>query len=170
MFSASRRIEWYTFWPWGHVKVTWPEVTSWPWPYEVIRYIFRCVLTRGSRWCSLFCSSSFSSKVINKKTPLLSGAAILTFLTPVTSFLTWPKSDLSKNCRARPSVSNAVYRLSLACFVFDISGGRLSAPPVGTKVARTPVGARVNISCNFQSVRSSIGMYSGSESDAVSKL
>ena len=64
--------------------------------------------------------------------------------TPVTSFLTWPKNGLIKNCRACPSVSNAVYRLSLACFVFEISGvGRLSAPPVGTKVARTPVCARV---------------------------
>ena len=32
-------------------------------------YIFRCVSTRGSRWCSQFCSSSFSSKVIGKKLP-----------------------------------------------------------------------------------------------------
>ena len=45
------------------------------------------------------------------------------FLTPVTSFLTWPKNDLSKNCRAHPCVSSAVYRLSLACFVYEISGG-----------------------------------------------
>ena len=41
-------------------------------------------------------------------------------------------------------MSNAVYRLSLACFVFEISGGGgYPPPPVGTKVARTPVGARV---------------------------
>ena len=26
VFSSSRRIEWYTFWPWGDVKVTWPEL------------------------------------------------------------------------------------------------------------------------------------------------
>ena len=64
-----------------------------------------------------------------QKTPLFSSAAILTFLTPVTSFFTWPKSDLSNNCRARPSVSNAVYRLSLACFVFEISGGAVIRPP-----------------------------------------
>ena len=86
-------------------------------------------------------------KLFCKKTPLFSGAAILTFLTPVTSFLTWPKNDLSKNCRACPPVSNAVYRLSLACCVFEISGeggGRLFASSVGTKVAQTPVGARVN--------------------------
>ena len=73
---------------------------------------------------------------------------------PVTSFLTWSKNDLSKNCRDRPSVSNAVYRLSLACFVFEISGGegRLSAPSVSTQVAQTLVGARVNLgSDNFQS-------------------
>ena len=51
------------------------------------------------------------------------------FLTSVTSFFTWSKNDLSKNCRAPPSAFNAVYRLSLARFVLEISGGRLSAPP-----------------------------------------
>ena len=39
------------------------------------------------------------------------------------------------------------YRLSLSCFVLEISGGGRSSgppPPVGSKLARTPVGARVN--------------------------
>ena len=90
--------------------------------------IFWCVLTRGFPWCSYFCSSVVSSKVIGKKTPLSSRTAILTFLTPVTPFLTWPNNDLCKNCRSRPPVYNVVYRLSLACFVFEISGG-ISAPP-----------------------------------------
>ena len=36
--------------------------------------------------------------------------------------------------------------MSLACFVFDISeGGGGYPPPVGTKMARTPVGARVKV-------------------------
>ena len=59
------------------------------------------------------------------------------FFTPVTSFFTWHKNDLSKNCRARLSVFNVVYRLSSFLRFRDIRG-RLSAPPVGTKVARTP--------------------------------
>ena len=49
---------------------------------------------------------------------------------------------LSKNCRDCPPISNAVYRLSIACFVFDISGGGYP-PPIGTKMFQTPVGARV---------------------------
>ena len=61
-------------------------------------------------------------------------------------FFTWPRNELSTNCRSHPPVSNAIYRLSLACFVFEISrDGRLSAPPVGTKLAQTPVGARVKL-------------------------
>ena len=51
VFSSSRGMEWYTFWPWGHVKVMWPKVNWWPWPYEAMVYIFRCVSTRGSQWC-----------------------------------------------------------------------------------------------------------------------
>ena len=44
-------------------------------------------------------------------------------------------------------LSNAVCRFSLHCLVFEISGGggRSSPPPVGAKLAQTPVGARVNI-------------------------
>ena len=84
VFSSSRRIEWSTFWHWGHVKVTWPEVNWWPWSSEVILYIFQCIATRWSRWCC------FSLKVLRKKTPLFSRGAIWTFLIHVTSFLTWP--------------------------------------------------------------------------------
>ena len=57
--------------------------------------------------------------------PMSSSAAILTLLTPVTSFL----PDLKMTCRSRPPVSNAVYRLSLACFVFEILGGGYRPPP-----------------------------------------
>ena len=69
VFSSSRRIEWYTFWPWGHVNVAWPEVNWIPWPYEVIIYIFRCVSTREYRWCHCHCSSLVIPKVIGKKLP-----------------------------------------------------------------------------------------------------
>ena len=104
-----------------------------------------CVSTRVSRWCCYFCSSLVSYKLLAKNSHVLK-CRHFDFVTPVTSFFTWHENDLSKNCKARPSVSNAVYRLSLACFVLYIYGGRLFAPsPVGTKVAQTPVGARVNI-------------------------
>ena len=46
------------------------------------------------------------------------------------------------------SAASVVYRLSLACFVFEISGGG-GYPPVGTKVARTPVSARARTSTAF---------------------
>ena len=63
----------------------------------------------------------------------------------MTSSLTWPENDLCKNCRSWPCVSDAVYRLSLSCFVLEISGGAvIRPPPVGAKLAQTPVGARVN--------------------------
>ena len=87
MFSSSRQIEWYTCWPWGQYKVTWPEVNCWPWPYELVHK------------CRYY-----------------------DFFTYVTSFFTWPKNDMIKNCRSRPLVSNVVYRLSLACFVSESSG------------------------------------------------
>ena len=69
VFNLSSRIEWYTFWPWGQIKVTRPEVASCFWPYEVSICVFRCISTRGSRWCYYFWSSLFSLKVICKKYP-----------------------------------------------------------------------------------------------------
>ena len=54
------------------------------------------------------------------------------FFTSVMSFLTWPKMTFVKNYRARPSVSNLLYHLSLACFVFEISVRGRYPPPVGT--------------------------------------
>ena len=43
--------------------------------------------------------------------------------------------DLQFGLISNRDMGEAVLLLSLACFVFEISGGRLSAPPVGTKVA-----------------------------------
>ena len=95
VFSSSRRIEWYTFWPWGHM--TWGQlVTLTLWGHHI--YILWCVSTRGSRWYCYFFSSFIRSKVIGKNTSLSSNVATLTFFTPETSFLTWPKNDLSENC------------------------------------------------------------------------
>ena len=50
LIKTHRMIYLGTFWPWGHVKVTWPEFNWWPWPYEIMICIFRCVSKRGSRW------------------------------------------------------------------------------------------------------------------------
>ena len=49
-------------------------------------------------------------------------------------FFTWLENDQDKKCRCRSRKSNAVYRLSLACFVFEISG--VGYPPVSTKLRR----------------------------------
>ena len=102
VFSSSRPIEWwYTYWAWGHVKVTWLEVTS---------SVLCC--TKLQFWGEGKC-------VIN----VCSEKNLL-------SLDTWPENYLSKNCRSLPPVSNAVYRLSLACFAFDISGGIRPLPSV----------------------------------------
>ena len=64
----SRRSERFTFGLWGHIKLTWPVVNSWSWPYEIAIYenIFRCVSMRAFRWYCYFCSS-IGSKVVGKK-------------------------------------------------------------------------------------------------------
>ena len=47
--------------------------------------------------------------------------------------------------RHNSPVSNAVYRLSLACFRFrHLRGGATIPPPVRTKLTQTPVGAGCN--------------------------
>ena len=48
---------------------------------------------------------------------------------PVTSNLTWSKNDKSICYRTCRGLSKAVYRLSLSFFVFELSGGRVSARP-----------------------------------------
>ena len=50
-------------WP----RVTWPEVKFRSSPFEVKTYIFRCVSTRGTRWCSNFRSNSLRSKIMGEK-------------------------------------------------------------------------------------------------------
>ena len=55
------------------------------------------------------------------------------------------KNNFSTNYTVCPPVSNAIYSLSLTCFVFEISGrgDGCPPPPVGTMLAQAPVGARV---------------------------
>ena len=55
------------------------------------------------------------------------------------------KNDPSTFGRPSAKLSNAVCRFSLRCLVFEISGGEavIGPPPVGAKLAQTPVGARV---------------------------
>ena len=66
-------------------------------------------------------------KLLSKKLPC-SQVPPFWLVFPLTSFLTWPENEINKNCISRPRVSNAVYRLSLTCFVFEVSRRRLSAP------------------------------------------
>ena len=98
----------------GHVTLGQPLTL----PDDVVIYIFWCVFIRGYRWNSYFCSSTISSKVIDKKTVVFKCHYFDLFLTLITSPLTWPKNDLIKTFRYCPPVSNAVYRLSLPCLVF----------------------------------------------------
>ena len=73
------------------------------------------------------------------KIPLFSSAAILILFTPVTSFLTWPKNDLGKNCKVCPLVPNAVFRLSLSLLRFlYLGGGAVSRPPSVLRWPRLP--------------------------------
>ena len=123
----------------GHVKVKWSELNSWSWPYEVIICICLCVSMRGTHSGTVIFALAWKFKSYCQKIPLTSSAVILTYLTPMTSFLTWPKNDLGKNCISSTLVCNDVYCLSLACFVFDISqGGGGYPPPVGTTWPRPP--------------------------------
>ena len=47
--------------------LTWPKVKFSTWPFEVKMHTFRCLLTRGIRWCFEFFSIFLSSKVICRK-------------------------------------------------------------------------------------------------------
>ena len=50
----------------GHaVTLTWGQIL--PWPFKVMLYIFRCVLTRQTRWCQNHCSIISNTEVINEK-------------------------------------------------------------------------------------------------------
>ena len=64
MFVSSIRCDWYATWvkPWP-----WPEVKFWPWPFKVMLYMFRCVLTRQTRWCQNYCFIISNREVIIEK-------------------------------------------------------------------------------------------------------
>ena len=49
----------------GHL--TWSKVKFSNWPFGVKMHMFRCILTRGIRWCFAFFSIFLGSKVICKK-------------------------------------------------------------------------------------------------------
>ena len=78
--------------------------------------------------------------------------SILFLFTPVTPFFTGPENDLTRNCGSRSLVYNVVCHLWLACLVFDISWNRYPPQPVGTKLAQTPIGARLksNMDARFE--------------------
>ena len=68
----------------GHL--TWPKVKFSNWPFGVKMYMFRCVLTRGIRWCFAFFCIFLSSKVIRQKLDLPKKA----------TFFVWPALGRSK--------------------------------------------------------------------------
>ena len=59
MFLPSSRFDSYVIWP--------TSVNTWPWPFKVMLYIFRCVLTRETRWCQNRCSITSNTEVIIEK-------------------------------------------------------------------------------------------------------
>ena len=67
MFFSSIRFDWYATWvkPWP-----WPEVKFWPWPFKVMLYMFRCVLTRQTRWRQNYCYIISNTEVIIEKLSL----------------------------------------------------------------------------------------------------
>ena len=79
----------------------------------------------------IFALARLVQKLLAKKSLVLRSCRYFDLLT-MTSFLTWPKNDQSKNGRSRPSVSNAVYRLLPVSFLSRSPGGGVSAPRLGT--------------------------------------
>ena len=138
VFSSSRRIEWYTWWPRGHV--TWGQPLTLTFRGQHI-YVPMRIDERNTIVLFVLSWLHYFKRYL-RKTLLTSSAAILTFLTPVTSSLTWPENDLSKNCRACPFVSYAVYRLSLSCSVSEILGGALIRHPPSVLSWRGPPSVR----------------------------
>ena len=80
----------YAIWPtWDICQVrsfAWLKVKFSNWPFEVKMHMFRCVLTRGIRWCFAFFSFFLSSKVIRKKT----------WSSQKATFFVWPALGRSK--------------------------------------------------------------------------
>ena len=70
-----------TYLAWHELTWPWPEAKFWHWPFTVKIYIFRCVLTSGTRCCQHFVHSFPSSKVICKKKTFLQKALFLPLLT-----------------------------------------------------------------------------------------
>jgi len=106
---------WVTTWPW-------PEVKFWKWPFKVIKHMVRTELTRETRWCHLFCPSSFSSKVICKNKIQENGHFWISwFLEP--KLLTLSKFWGHNGESLFQELSNLFFRFILARIVLEIFGG-----------------------------------------------
>ena len=107
---SSIRFDWYATWvkPWP-----WPEVKFWTWPFKVMLYMFRCVLTRQTRWCQNYCSI-ISNTSYHWKTVLLKNAVF---------DLSWPltlkRLILGEICRHHGK--RAFRELSFAFFGFGVA-------------------------------------------------
>ena len=94
---------------------------------EVMIHIFRCVSTRG---CSvvLLISLSVSSKVIGKKKLPCSKCRHFDLFTPVTSFFTRPKNDLSKIVEIVRCIQCRLPFVSSLSHFLDLRGAVIASP------------------------------------------
>ena len=81
VFLSSRRIDKYAIWPTWVTTWPCPEVKFWPWPFKVMLYMFRWVLTRQTRWCQNNCSIISNTEVITEKLVSLKNAVFDLFVT-----------------------------------------------------------------------------------------
>ena len=144
LIKMHRIIPTYACWPWGNVKVTWPEATSWLWPDEVISsytYICRCVAMRGIYGTVIFVLALLVKRLWTK---LHCPSAAIFFLPMLRHFL----PDLNMICvkivalvRLYPPPFTAC--LYLASFSRSPGDGDLSLPrryEVGPDSCRYEVG------------------------------
>ena len=77
------KVNWGQSWD---MMLLWPEVKFSTWPPEVKKYMFRCILRRGTRWCLNYSAIFLSSKVICEKREILTSL----------SFFLWPDLEGSR--------------------------------------------------------------------------
>ena len=111
------------------------------WPFEVILYIIRTVLTRGTRWCM------YRPPIFNRYAAM--GKKLfsrnLTFWPLVTSFLTLEKKVQWRLDMISDELSNVFLIVSIRPIGAEIEGGVLNnPPPAGRGKSRGPAGRGLN--------------------------
>ena len=129
------------------LRLTWPEVKLWPWPFKVILYMVRRALTRQTRWYQIHCSI-FKIKDFIVEKPFWK---ILEFWPLETPILTWAKKwpKLFRNDFSR-AFERCLSFFSTATRSRDHGGGRSNAPPppAGGGKSRGPAGRGLTILYN----------------------